>query len=125
MPSLNSIFTVLNSPLVIMIVALLALMLFLRGTRLDVPTLVVSLNSIGSQPFALLVLAIGFWMLVECKKWGIDTTIAGGVIGCGVNMLQAQLKDATHPPPGAAVKTEVKTEFSAPGNSKDDNPSPK
>lgn len=105
--NLDKIFVVLNSPVIILVVVIAALLIFLRGTRIDFPTFIAALNSINSQPFALMVLGIGFWMLVECKKWGIDTTIAGGVIGCGVNMLQAQLKDATHPPPGGTLKIEA------------------
>jgi hypothetical protein len=37
-------------------------------------------------------------MLIECKKWSIDTTIAGGVIGVASNMLQSQIKDAAGQP---------------------------
>jgi len=109
----------LNSPVLILVLAVLFLLLFLRGSRLDFPAFITAVNSISTQPFALSVLIIGFWMLVECKKFGIDTTIAGGVIGVASNMLQSQLKDATHPPPGAAVKTQVNTEFTTSGTPTD------
>ena len=70
---------------------------------------VATLNVVGTQPFALIVLVIGFWMLVVCKSTGIDTTIAGGVIGVASNMLQSQLKEANHKTPNSASDTpEVK-----------------
>jgi hypothetical protein len=50
---------------------------------------VTALNSISSQPLAIIVLCIGCWMLVVSKKLGIDTTISGGIIGIAGNMLQA------------------------------------
>jgi hypothetical protein len=98
----------LNSPLLVIVALLIFFLVFLRRTHLDFPAFVTAVNNISSQPFALLVLVIGFWMLVECKKFGIDTTIAGGVIGVASNMLQAQLKEAAHPP-GSIVKTESVT----------------
>lgn len=94
----------LNHPLAILILLFLFFMVALKRLNLDFPAFVVAVNNVNSQPFALLVLIIGFWMLVECKKFGIDTTIAGGVIGVASNMLQSQIKDATHPP-GSVVKT--------------------
>jgi hypothetical protein len=113
----------LNSPVMILILAVLFLLAFLRGSKLDFPSFIVAINSISTQPFALSVLVIGFWMLVECKKFGIDTTIAGGVIGVASNMLQSQLKDATHPPPGAAVRSDLHTEYQT--GTKDVNSNPK
>lgn len=41
----------------------------------------------GTQFVALLVLVIGCVMVVISKKYGIDTTISGGIIGVGGNML--------------------------------------
>ena len=49
-----------------------------------------SLNAIANKPWAVLILLIGFGMLVACKKYGIDTTIAGGVIGVASNMLTSK-----------------------------------
>lgn len=103
----------LNSPLLVIAVLLVLFLLFLRRTHLDFPAFVTAVNNISSQPFALVVLVIGFWMLVECKKFGIDTTIAGGVIGVASNMLQAQIKDAAHPP-GSVVKQTVETTTATP-----------
>ena len=88
----------LNQPIVVLFVAASFILIVLRTQKIDLPTLVVAINSISSQPFALLVLMLGFWMLVECKKFGIDTTIAGGVIGVASNMLQSQIKDAAGQP---------------------------
>lgn len=85
----------LNHPVALLLLVVLLFMLGLKRLNLDVPQFIAAINSISSQPFALLVLIIGFWMLVECKKFGIDTTIAGGVIGVASNMLQSQIKDAS------------------------------
>jgi len=52
--------------------------------------LVAAMNAITNKPWAVLILLIGFAMLVSCKKWGIDTTIAGGVIGVTSNMLTSK-----------------------------------
>lgn len=46
-----------------------------------------ALNALQNRPYAVVILLIGFGMLISCKKWGIDTTIAGGVIGVAANML--------------------------------------
>lgn len=52
--------------------------------------IIAAINSITNKPWAVLILLIGFAMLVSCKKWGIDTTIAGGVIGVASNMLTSK-----------------------------------
>jgi hypothetical protein len=104
----------LTRPMALVILLSIFFLFFLKSLKLDFPSFIAAVNNVGSQPFALAVMIIGFWMLVECKKFGIDTTIAGGVIGVASNMLQAQIKDATHPPPGSAVKTNVTTEFTSP-----------
>lgn len=104
----------LTRPMVLVLGLCVFFLIFLKMLKLDFPGFVVAVNSVGSQPFALVVMVIGFWMLVQSKKAGIDTTIAGAVIGVASNMLQAQIKDATHPPPGAAVKTSTTTEFQTP-----------
>ncbi len=95
--TINLLNDLLNRPAALILILCVLFLLFVRHLNLDFPAFVLAMNSVSSQPFALLVLAIGFWMLVECKKFGIDTTIAGGVIGVASNMLQAQLKDAAHP----------------------------
>lgn len=46
-----------------------------------------SLNSVNSQIIAILVLIIGCIMIIECKRNGIDPTIAGGIVGVASNML--------------------------------------
>lgn len=65
-----------------------------KPTRLQ--NFVEAINSIADKPWALLVMCIGFAMLVSCKKWGIDTTIAGGVIGVASNMLTNQVNNSSH-----------------------------
>lgn len=57
-----------------------------------------AVNSISNKPWAVLILLIGFGMLISCKKWGIDTTIAGGVIGVASNMLTSKPEQADLPP---------------------------
>lgn len=113
-PHAETVTAFLNSPVIVILLVGAFFLLALRGLKLDFPTFIVSINSIGSQPFALIVMIIGFWMLVQSKKAGIDTTIAGAVIGVASNMLQAQIKDATHPPPGSAVKSSTNVEFVTP-----------
>ena len=98
-----------SHPLFVLIMIFLFFLVALRRMKLDFPAFVIAVNQINSQPFALLVLIIGFWMLVECKKFNIDTTIAGGVIGVASNMLQSQIKDAAHLP-GASVHTETRVD---------------
>ena len=92
---LSSTNDLLNHPVALLFLFSIFFMMSLKRFNLDVPQFIAAVNSISSQPFALLVLVIGFWMLVECKKYGIDTTIAGGVIGVASNMLQSQIKDAS------------------------------
>jgi hypothetical protein len=114
MQYLDFINQLMSHPLAILMVIFIFFMVAIKRLNINFPEFVVAVNSINSQPFALMVLIIGFWMLVECKKFGIDTTIAGGVIGVASNMLQAQIKDATHPGPGTAVKSTTTIETSSP-----------
>lgn len=51
---------------------------------------VLTLNSVGNQPTALIVLTMGCYMLIECKERGIDPTVAGSIIGVAANMLTNQ-----------------------------------
>jgi len=111
--AINSLF---NQPVALMVLLAIWWALFAKKNNLSLPEIIASLNSISSQPFALMVLVIGFWMLVECKKRGIDTTIAGGVIGVASNMLQSQIKDLQHqtPLPGSVVSTSQQTKIETP-----------
>ena len=52
------------------------------------------LNHVADQWMAIVVIVVGCVMLVMCKEYGLDSTIAGGIIGVGSNMLQNKLKDA-------------------------------
>lgn len=69
-----------------------------KPVNVDKPTrlqnFITSINNIADKPWAFLILVTGFSMLICCKKWNIDTTIAGGVIGVASNMLQNQVKDS-------------------------------
>ncbi len=65
-------------------------------TKADLPTFITSLNSIGAQATGLTVLVVGCVMLVLCKQYDLDSTIAGGIVGCGINMLTNQF--SRHPP---------------------------
>lgn len=58
---------------------------------------IAAINAITNKPWAVLILLIGFAMLVSCKKWGIDTTIAGGVIGVASNMLTSKPENVDLP----------------------------
>lgn len=98
MTNLHAWMEFLNQPFFVLLIAAIFILVVLRTQKIDLPTFIVAINSISSQPFALLVLGMGFWMLLECKKWSIDTTIAGGVIGVASNMLQSQIKDAAGQP---------------------------
>lgn len=94
---------VMNHPAAVLFIVSCIFLFFLKFQGLTFQEFVITLNAVGTQPFALIVLVIGFWMLVVCKSTGIDTTIAGGVIGVASNMLQSQIKEAaSHLSPGAA-----------------------
>lgn len=67
------------------VLVIFAIMIF-RG-KTDLPQFISSINSVGSQPTAITVLIIGCVMLVMCKIYGLDSTIAGGIIGVSSNML--------------------------------------
>jgi hypothetical protein len=75
------------------------------------------LNKITNKPWAVLILLIGFAMLVSCKKWGIDTTIAGGVIGVASNMLTSK-PEPPDLPPGSHVSTAQQTTVQVPPDPK-------
>ena len=53
-----------------------------------------AVNSIGENPMALIVIVIGCTMLIECKNYGIDDALAGGLITLGGTMLKSQLQTA-------------------------------
>ena len=70
--------------------ALVMTLMGLRQTENILVRIVQAFNAMGSSTLALTVLLIGCSMIIACKVYGIDTTIAGGVIGCAVNMLTSQ-----------------------------------
>lgn len=87
--------------IIAMVLTFLLLYVTIR-TNCDLPTLVKSLNTLGAQPTGITVLTIGCVMLVLCKQYGLDPTIAGGIIGCGTTTLLNQF--SKHPsdlPPGS------------------------
>lgn len=53
-----------------------------------------AINALETQFWAIIVLIIGCGMLIGTKHFGIDTTVAGGVIGVASNMLTGQIKKA-------------------------------
>lgn len=71
---------------------MLLLTFLIVRSKADLAVFVDSINAIGEQPFAIIVIIIGCVMLVECKTYGLDSTIAGGIIGVGSNMLQNKLR---------------------------------
>lgn len=84
-------------PFAIMAMAMMALFCYLViRTKSDLPTFITSLNSVGAQPVGMSVLCVGCVMLVLCKQYDLDSTIAGGIVGCGINMLTNQF--SKHPP---------------------------
>lgn len=109
---------ILNHPAQVLFACVIMGLFFLRFAGLSYADFIRTTNTIGTQPFALIVLIIGFWMLVCCKVYGIDTTIAGGVIGVASNMLQSQIKDASHLtpsdlPPNSSVSQTTKIDNAA------------
>lgn len=67
---------------------------FVESVNLLLMGIVLAVNELETQFWAIVVLAIGCGMLVETKRTGIDTTVAGGVIGVASNMLTGQIKRA-------------------------------
>lgn len=49
--------------------------------------MVAAINTIGSQVWAFATLILGCVMLVACKHFGIESSIAAGIVGAGINML--------------------------------------
>lgn len=87
---------------------------------------VTTVNAVSPQPWGIAIVMLGFGMLISCKKWGIDTTIAGGVIGAGVNMLTGKHNDAADLPPGSVLQqtTTTHTPPSPPSSPPDTTPQP-
>ncbi len=56
-------------------------------SKTDVHGLIGSMNSLGDQWTALIVIAIGCVMLLLAKQYGIDNTVAGGIVGAGLGVL--------------------------------------
>lgn len=104
----------LNHPAAIIFLAVVIALFMLKFQGLTYPDFIDTTNSINPQTFALVVLVVGFWMLLDCKTYGIDTTVAGGVIGCGINMLTGQKQTAKPDfPPGAVVSQQTKVDVPA------------
>jgi hypothetical protein len=95
MNTIHLINDILNEPIALMALFGIVFLLAMKKNNVNLPQLVTAFNSLASQPTAIFVLIIGFWMLLECKRNGIDTTIAGGVIGAASNMLTGQIKDSS------------------------------
>jgi len=56
-------------------------------SKTDVHGLIGSINSLGDQWTALIVICIGCVMLLLAKQFGIDNTVAGGIVGAGLGIL--------------------------------------
>ncbi len=65
-------------------------------SKTDVHGLIGSLNSLGDQWTALIVICVGCVMLLLAKQYGIDNTVAGGIVGAGLGILT---KKAVPTPP--------------------------
>lgn len=91
-------------------------------TKPDLPTFIGAINSVGSSPTAITVMMIGCVMLVMCKQYGLDSTIAGGIIGVASNRLTTQFSkshtdttgnnitsDTTNVPPITTTSTTAAT----------------
>lgn len=90
-------------------------------TKPDLPTFIGAINSVGASPTALTVLFIGCVMLVMCKTYSLDSTVAGTIVGCGINMLTNQFtkghtdssgktsSDTTNVPPTTTVSSSTAT----------------
>ena len=74
-------------------------------TKGDLPAFIDAINHLGDQWMAIIVISVGCIMLVMCKEFGLDSTIAGGIIGVGSNMLQNRIKDQAN----SQSTTEIKT----------------
>lgn len=57
-------------------------------TLRDIGRFIGAMNSMSSQLTAMALVGMGFAMLVVSHWYGIDTTIAGGVIGAGTGLLK-------------------------------------
>jgi len=56
-------------------------------SKTDVHGLIGSINSLGDQWTALIVICVGCVMLLLAKQYGIDNTVAGGIVGAGLGIL--------------------------------------
>lgn len=87
------------------VLAMLLIFILIFTKRIDFQGFIATVNSVGSQPTAITVLFVGCIMLVECKKNGIDPTIAGGIIGVASNMLTNMfVKSHTEQPSGKSTQ---------------------
>ena|SRR5271155_4468935 len=85
---------------------------FVESINLLLLGIVTAINTLETQFWAIIVLAIGCAMLIGTKHFGIDTTVAGGVIGVASNMLTGQIKKAVSAvlhPDGTKVETMQET----------------
>jgi len=87
---------ILNHPATTLAIILIAFLFMLKFLDTTYENFVKTTNSIGIPFLAILVLVLGFWMLIVCKEKGIDTTVAGSVLGVGATMLQSQVKGLQH-----------------------------
>ena len=102
----------LEHPAAILFVSSVVCLFLLKFLGLSYQDFILTTNTVDVQNRAIMVLVVGFWMLIDCKTYGIDTTVAGGVIGCGINMLTGQKQ----PPPNSTLieTSSIQTDPNAP-----------
>lgn len=79
--------------------------------------LVVALNSVGSQPTALVVLWTGCLMYFGSKHFGLDVSVPAGIVGAAINMLTGHTSiktETTQPADGSPSTVIQSTESPAP-----------
>ena len=52
---------------------------------------IAALNTLNTPWIAILVIALGMIFDICCKKWGLDSDAATGVIGAGIGLLTGQV----------------------------------
>jgi len=60
--------------------------------KMGLKELIAACNSVNDQNMAIIVLAVGCLMVIECKLYGIDPTASGSILGVGLNMLRNAAK---------------------------------
>lgn len=78
--------------------------------------LVAAINSIGSQVWAFCTMIVGCAMLIVCKHYGIESSIAAGIVGAGINMLTHDILKSTTKGGADSHDATFSQTITAPGN---------